>query len=177
MTQEIWKSVVGFENIYSVSNIGRIRRDAPGCGKTFPGKILKQPVGSNGYSIVCLTNLGCHRVRLVHQLVAYAFLGPRPLNIVINHKNGIKTDNRLENLEYCTIGENQSHAYRIGIKSRDCGVKGSANTMARLTEENVREIRSSPRYRGWLSAFARKFNVNPATIQSVVHRRNWKHVA
>lgn len=73
-----------------------------------------QTTGYMQYNILMAD--GTRKYKLVHTLVAAAFIGPKPKNLVVNHKNGVKTDNRVENLEYVTRSENSKHAYRIGLQ-------------------------------------------------------------
>ena len=112
MPAEIWKPVVGFEKCYEVSNFGRIMNIRT-------GKILvSNSVKSNGYYIKCLQDNGRKKYITIHRMVATAFL-PNPYHLdQINHKNGIKTDNRVENLEWVTNSDNQLHsAYTLNNES------------------------------------------------------------
>lgn len=113
---EIWKSVVGYDGIYEVSDMGNIksisRKLLNGRGSFISKeKILKSPKGNDGYLNVCLRNSTKGKVRRVHQLVAEAFLGHKPdgtHKICVDHINNIKTDNRLENLQLISHRENSS---------------------------------------------------------------------
>lgn len=103
---ETWKSIDGYENKYEVSNYGRIRN-------TKSGKILKNKINcSTGYVQITLYNKGFLKTHLVHRLVAMAFI-PNPKNLPqINHKNEIKTDNKVDNLEYCDNKYNSNYGTR-----------------------------------------------------------------
>jgi hypothetical protein len=116
---EIWKPVVGHEEAYAVSNIGRVksleRNITDKNGKTKPacGRLLKpQSSGQRGYLTVTL----CGRIRYVHNLVLTTFIGPRPLDLECRHLNGINTDNRIENLRWGTHKENAEDRIRHRIE-------------------------------------------------------------
>lgn len=101
---EEWKSIVGFEGIYSVSSLGRVRRDKKGR-RTHKGKILKHGF-VNGYPFVALVKERKRHVIRVHVLVARAFFGKRPESKVIDHINRNKEDNSPINLRYVSQAEN-----------------------------------------------------------------------
>ena len=105
MTEQ-WRAIPGYEGLYEVSNRGRIyswRR----------GKLRKLNDTGRGYLQVMLSKDGCRAYLLVHRLVAEAFI-PNPENKPqINHRNGDKTDNRVENLEWCTLSENLIHRHQV----------------------------------------------------------------
>jgi len=111
MEQEIWKDVVWYEGIYQVSNLWRIRSlNIRRWGKE---KILNPWKTKYWYTISTLWKLGTSNSSFLHRLVAQAFI-PNPQNKpYINHKNWIRHDNRIENLEWCTGSENHLHKYRI----------------------------------------------------------------
>lgn len=140
---EQWKDVVGYENYYEVSSLGRVRskeRILPhninsGLYKKKP-RILSLRVARRGYKIVWFCVDGVRKAYPVHRLVAIAFL-PNPDNKPqVNHKDGNKLNNEVSNLEWVTAKENVDHAVRTGlIKS------GSASPMSVLTEPIVKEIK------------------------------------
>ena len=116
MPEEIWKPVVGFEGRYDVSNMGRVRSLINNCENLrAEPKIRKLTLGKSGYFYVVLWDHGNNKVLRVHRMVAEAFLEKPDNAECVNHVNGIKTDNRVENLEWCTLSENTLHAIRLGL--------------------------------------------------------------
>ena len=102
---EQWRSIPGYEGIYHVSSEGRV--------KNAYGHVLKPETAKNGYKRVTFFD---RKKFQVHRLVALAFI-PNPDNKeVVNHRNGVKADNRVENLEWVTWSENEKHAYATGLK-------------------------------------------------------------
>lgn len=169
--REIWKPVVGYEGFYEVSNLGRVKSIRSGKG-TYIGRIVRGGHIYNGYAMVNLSKYGIPKFFTVHRLVAFAFLGnpPTPKH-EINHKNLIRTDNRVENLEWCTHLENMRHSYRNS--NRNQGNERNGN--ARLTWESVREIRRIYSEGGITQPnLAKVFNVSPTTIWDVVNNKRWK---
>lgn len=126
---EVWQAIPGFP-FYEASSWGRVRslpktvrtvhRGYEGM-RTRPGKILK-PILNRGYLVVKLG--GPNLAYGVHQAVAMAFHGPCLSGMVIDHKNTIKTDNRPENLEYVTNGENVKRQYQAGLLTNRAGGVG-----------------------------------------------------
>lgn len=106
MKQEIWEDIKEYEGLYQVSNFGRVKSKR---------KILK-PRDCKGYYIVGLCKNGKRKNFRINRLVAQAFI-PNPNNYpCVNHINGIKTDNKVENLEWCTYSYNEKEAFRLGLK-------------------------------------------------------------
>lgn len=112
--EEIWKPVLNYQGIYEVSNLGRIKSLSRIILRKnkYPAllseKILKYGIDRYGYYIICLHKNQKQKTRTVHQLVAEAFLNHKPSGrkYVVNHKNFVRTDNRVENLEIITSREN-----------------------------------------------------------------------
>ena len=154
--EEQWRPVPGYEGLYEVSDMGRVRslpRQTNGRWKraSVPGKVLAPALTDRGYRFVGLCREGVVRPGRIHTLVLTAFRGPRTEMQVCRHLNGDKTDNRLANLVWGTQKENGEDQVRLGLSLR-----GSAGTNARLNAEQVQAIRKST---GAASITARKFGI------------------
>ena len=169
---ELWRHVVGWEGWYSVSNLGRLRRDKRGP-HTNPGKLLVAKQERNGYHHISLSRNGRRWCGAVHRIVAAAFIGPCPPGLQVNHKNGIKSDNRAENLEYVTPSQNTGHAYDALGHERTCGQRIASS---KLTDEEVAIIRRLYGSGCVQRRLAAMFHVSPANICLIVHGKLWDHV-
>ena len=130
--EEQWKDVNGFEGIYQVSNMGRVKNI-----KT--NKYINGGINSDGYFTIILNNKGKQKTYKIHRLVAEHFL-KEPI-IQVNHKNGIKTDNRASNLEYITLHENILHAWANKLARAKYGEYGNrARAIIQLDKNNLSEI-------------------------------------
>lgn len=120
MEEEIWKDISEYVGIYQISNFGNVKslsRDVFRGGKYFfttKEKYLSQSLGTNGYLKVGLFKETKTKTKFIHQLVAIAFLNHIPcgMDLVVNHINFIKTDNRLSNLEVITFRENTNQKHK-----------------------------------------------------------------
>lgn len=194
---EIWKPIIGYEGVYEVSNLGRLRsldrlvRQTNQWGtimvRRFPGK----PIASrlrNGYPSVTLTSgLGVERTVAVHRLVAEAFVvRTDPAATFVNHINGQKPDVRAVNLEWVTARGNSQHAVATGLypwgdrngsrTKPSRRPRGIVNSQAKLTDEDVKTIRTLRASGMTLQAIASRFPVNFRSIHGIVNRKTWRHV-
>lgn len=183
---EEWRPVVGWDEIYSVSSLGRVRRERCGPGAR-GGRILALPLNGTGYPRVHLAAGPRHHRTMVHPLVAAAFIGPRPDDLTINHIDGVKTNNRPANLEYVTLSENVQHAHRIGLinnfgdrnwtrREPERVIRGERHYKARLTNDLVRAMRLERGNGTTLEALALKYRVCNANVWYICARQTWRHV-
>lgn len=117
--KEIWKPIKGYEGRYEISNRGRVKSLISlhnGKNDNVRTENYIKLYDNKGYKRVALVNsTGKTKYMLVHRLVAYHFIGDCT-DLQINHKDGVKWNNNVENLEICTASENQIHAYKLGLK-------------------------------------------------------------
>lgn len=123
---EIWKDVESYKGIYKVSNTGKIKsidrniKMGSGFG-VCKGKTLSDYKDKDGYLVVSLSNKSKYKLSKVHRVVASAFI-PNPLNLPqVNHKDGVKTNNHVDNLEWCDGFHNMRHANRTGLVNHKKG--------------------------------------------------------
>jgi hypothetical protein len=159
-------TIKGYEN-YAVDDKGNIYSLPK---KTRNGtRILKYNIAKTGYGLVDLCKEGKVKKFLVHRLIAQTLLLNPENKPQVNHKNGNKLDNRVENLEWNTRSENQKHSIQIGLRT----TIGEKNSQSKLTEKDVLYIRNS-KEKG--SVLAIKFNISHPTICDIRKFRSWKHI-
>ena len=119
---EIWKDIEGYEGIYQISNFGAIKSLARSVNhghsikQLVPECILKPRIYNTGYYYIVLCKDGKKKNFTVHGLVAKYFIENKDNKEYVNHKNGVKTDYSIENLEWNTMSENRLHAFRTGLQ-------------------------------------------------------------
>lgn len=171
---EVWKPVVGFEGLYEISTIGRCRRirSAYGIARI---RVLR-PGSNRGYAYYVLVDRKVKKYLRPHRAVYETFVGKITEGMQINHKNGVKSDNRLANLEVVTASENKLHAIHVlGKKPYMIPSQGELNGRAKLTEADVAEA-FSLRKGGWSQQeIAQCFHVNQTTISRILLNQTWKN--
>lgn len=168
---EIWRDITGWEGFYQISNMGRFKS----LKRSFVirDRILKVCVDKYGYLFASLfkngKRLACPKI---HRLVLEMFVSSRPPGMECRHKDGNKLNNRLDNIEWTTHEVNELDKYKHGTI-----MYGSKNGYAKLTEDNVIEIRrlwKTGEFTQW--GLAHRFGVHQFCIWSIIHRKTWKHV-
>lgn len=161
------KDIPGYEGFYQIDSttqqIWSVRRQI----------YLSIHLNRKGYPTSSISVSGKWKGFIVHRLIAICFI-PNPENKPqVNHKNGIKIDNRIENLEWCTCSDNLKHAFASGLSNR----KGTKHHMCTLTESQVIEIRKefengSPKHKD----LAIKYKTSRSNIGMIKNRHNWTHI-
>lgn len=177
MTREIWKDVVGYEGLYQVSDRRRVKRVAGGGHGTRAGRILRQHRCSRtGYQQVSPYQDGRRATKKVHRLVAEAFLECPSPEREVNHRNGDRTDNRVENLEWVTRSENAKHSY-AELDRVPPDLRGERNGKAKLTRWQVQRIRALYATGKYTTVqLGEMFDVSYRTIGQLLTGETWGHV-
>lgn len=173
------KQICGLEGLYEIDEQGNIYslpklRKTPTTTFLSKEKQLKPYPNTWGYLLVDLRKDGKRYLKCVHRLVAETFI-PNPENKPqVNHKDGNKLNNTVNNLEWVTCSENQQHAFDIGIKPQ-----GENHPKSKLTNEQVKLIRKmyKPNERGYgIKELSKKFNVSPSTIRQILVGLTYKNI-
>lgn len=171
---EKWKEIKGYEGYYEVSNMGNVRSMSRyvnhhrGGKRLMKGRPRALGDNGNGYLFVPLTKEGRSKNTYVHRLVAEAFLIKSDKQFV-NHINGDKTDNRVDNLEWCTRRENMSHAKENGLMNY-----GEKHHNTRLTNIQAGEIRAMWHICGFsMSKIAEIYNCSSSAVWRIVNNRSF----
>ena len=164
---ESWKDIPGVAN-YMASDAGNIMRKDT-------GRVLRPAFSGSGYLFVAPCHNGKSKPVSVHRLIAATFLGVIPAKLDVNHINGVKTDNRACNLEFCTRSENIAHAHKIGGR-KHTSLRGNKVKHAVLTEESVRQIRAKLANGERQSDIGIEFGVCRQVIWGIAHNKGWRWV-
>lgn len=174
------KRVKGYEKLYSVSSTGRVLANIKTINgnngaKIHRGEIELKPALDGKYLFVVLQNNGSKKHKKVHRLVAENFI-PNPLNKpIVNHIDGNKLNNSVENLEWVTASENSQHAVNTGLRKYH-KISGELGGLSKLSNADAIEIRK----RYLLGETSRKlgeyFKVNKSTILKIIHNKTFKNV-
>lgn len=135
-----------------------------------PEIILKQTRAGRGYPVVALCKDGNRKVCYVHRLVAGAFLNNINNYPTVNHIDGNKNNNYIENLEYVSYSYNNQHAYDLGLHA-----SGEKHYKAKLSDAQVIKIREESKYTTH-EKLSKKYNVSRTTITNIINNKVYKHI-
>lgn len=172
---EIFKDIENYEGFYQISNLGRVKSlsrivdNHSGFKKKLKERYLKPSISKTGYFVVSFKKNNVKKTFKLHRLIANEFISKIPNKKYINHINGIKLDNRIENLEWCTIKENNIHSRKIRLTNQE----GYNNVSAKLTEEQVVFIRNSVLS---LTQLSFMFQVAFTTVYKAKNKITYKNV-
>ena len=169
----MWKYIPNTGDQYQVSDSGEVKScERHGYnGRTVHEKILKPSTSGSGYLTVCLRVDGKTHRRYIHRLVAECFVENDSNFTIVNHIDGNKRNNNSNNLEWTTYSDNNTHAYRTGLKA-----SGSEFYNSKLSEDDVKEILICGKY-GTYQSIADKYGVSKATIRDIFVGRTWKSLS
>lgn len=158
MVTEICRIIEDYNEVYTISTEGVVRNIKRGW-------IVKPRLRKMGYYEIGLSKDKKQIKYFVHRLVAKAFIGtPSDDKLIVNHKNGIKTDNRVENLEWCTRVENTLHSMSMSDKIPS----------AKLTKEQVCEIRELLKTKLPMRQIGVKYGVSRSTVLNIKNNKSWR---
>jgi hypothetical protein len=175
MSKEIWKTVIDFNN-YEVSNIGNVRKKeceitySNGVKTLYKEKLLKGEITKDGYIRVTLSQNNVQKRQSVHRLVADLFIPKDARRKIVNHIDGVKDNNHVDNLEWCTTSENEIHSY---------SVLGKINPIRKLSEKAVLDILTNcikgtgNKRRGNVCDFMSRYSVSRKSVLNVYNRKTY----
>lgn len=178
MNNEIWKDIIGYEGFYKISNYGKVKSLAR-LVKMGPNKFrqtnemfLNPSKSIHGYWRLCLQKNGKRNMHFIHRLIGKAFI-PNPENKPeINHINGIRDDNSMDNLEWVTTLENQLHSVHV-LKRKI--LRGNEVGNSILNPELILELKYMKQYFSY-TKLQDIYEIDRATIHLAVTGKNWKHL-
>ena len=170
---EVWKKIEGFEN-YEVSNYGnvkglKIKTNFGSSFKIYPERIINPWKDKKGYLYIDISYFPNKKRFLLHRLVAIHFINNKENKPQINHKDGNKSNNCVENLEWCTAKENLKHAVDTGLNKKE----GVDNYKSKFSKEDIINIR---KIKGSQQSIANIFNVSQTCIGSIKRQITYKNI-
>jgi hypothetical protein len=171
---EIWKQIKDYPN-YEVSNLGRVKSidrfiaDTVGRKRYYKSKILKQVVRKGYHSVSLYNNKGI-KIYRVNRIVAFAFIENINNKLFVNHIDGIKSNNKVENLEWCTCQENITHSIKNGLSKYASGEKQGHSKLKYADIIKIKELNKTHSAR----KISFMFNVCAQSIHNVLNNKTWK---
>lgn len=175
ITSEKWVEIPGFNGRYLASDLGEIKSVDWNITptKVKKGRILKPVSDTHGYCQVTLVN-DRKKPYLIHRLIMISFTGEPSLDKPhVNHINGVKSDNRLCNLEWCNRSYNCKHSFAIGLQCN----KGERHPSSKLTEIEVITIRELRKHRGTpYYKIAKAIGMSKTQVMDICNYKSWTHI-
>lgn len=177
--KETWEDITDYVGLYRVSNLGNIESlsrtiiNKNGNTQKVNGKILKSSIRKSGYKHVILQKFGVRKTYLVHRLVANAFLKNVEDKPEVNHKDGNKSNNYANNLEWVTRKENIVHAFKNNLNK---GVKGEGNGFNKYSEGLIRKVIDMQKKGIRDCIIIKELNVNKNLPYDIKTKRRWGHL-
>ena len=181
--EEIWKDIQGYENLYKVSNLGRVKRlklsvtqKVKGTSYTrrFNERILNLTNNGNGYLHVKLRKNGVNKTINIHRLVALHFLEDYSIKGTVNHIDGDKTNNHANNLEWATQSENNQHAHDAGLVNQPMGERIGNSKLKEVDVLEIRRLWKTGKYTK--TQIGIKFGVLQPCISQIINKKTWRHI-
>ena len=180
--EEIWKDIPEYEGFYQISNLGRVKRKKRNVNsfiqksgfRAISDRICKSQDNGKGYKQIYVSINNKRKLFYIHRLVAIYFIENPDNKPQVNHKDGNKSNNVFNNLEWCSRIENIKHA----IEKKLINAKGENSKNAKLTEKQVLAIRRlnkiNPKFNK--TKVAKKLNVRDTTIHKIIKNKRWCHI-
>jgi len=162
--KELWRNIDGYKGMYQISSKGNVR-----SYKYNSPRILKFGKTNHGYLYINLSKNGKYKTIMVHRLVAKYFLGKS--NLTVNHINGNKLNNTVENLEWLSMEDNYQHAKNNGLLAI-----GEKNGNSKLKERDIILIRKKHNNGKSYRFIAKEFGVSKTTIGKIIKKISWSHI-
>lgn len=166
-----YKEIPGFEGLYEISDTSLVR-------SMLSGKIKQQTLNNNGYFRTELYKFNERKKLFIHRVMAEVFVpNPDPIKFtIVNHINGDKTCNLPYNLEWTDKSGNQKHAVKLGLTQKLESKPGERNNQSKLSEDDVRQIRSMRDSGQKLKDVASVFDITESNVSIICRRKGWTHI-
>ncbi|NDB81369.1 MAG: hypothetical protein EB127_01275 [Alphaproteobacteria bacterium] len=171
---EEWKSCPGYECSYEVSNFGNVRSIDRTCGSrpgVTKGKLLKPFINRHKYLEVNLFENSKSTPKIIHRLVAKAFIPNPESKPQVNHIDGNKLNNRVDNLEWMSNSENQKHAYSLGLQPSRAGEN---NSKAKITDKDVTLLKELYNSGKSVVEISKLTEISVSSARQIIYGRTWK---
>lgn len=171
--EEIWKDIIGYEGLYKISSFGRIKSKHTNNKWGSGWKLLNGYRDNLGYLYTALFKEGNRHIFKIHRLVALHFIPNSENKPQVNHIDADKTNNRIENLKWCSALENMRHAFAKNLIPFRIG---GANGQAKLKESDILQIRKLTESGIDYKEIAKRYPVCSSTINKIINKKIWSHI-